>query len=80
MNPGLHPGDFVFELRQVVVKPLQLLGRRYETPPASAHAATVMAHAVESTTAGAMAPTMTVTVTAAVALSWYITHKGLPPI
>jgi hypothetical protein len=77
VNLGLHPGDFIFELRQVVVQALHFLGRRHKTPPTSAPAATVMAHAVEATTAVAMTPTMamSVSVTAAMALTWHITHK-----
>jgi len=80
MNPGLHPGDLLFEILQIAMQALQLLGRGHETPPAPAIAAAVMAHAVRAaTTRAVVAPAKTMSITvataAAVASSWHITHN-----
>ena len=81
MNPGLHPGDLLFEILQIAMQALQLLGRGHETPPAPAHATAVVAHAVVGgaatlAVAAAVAESMPAVMAIPVATSWHITHSA----
>jgi hypothetical protein len=86
MNPGLHAGNLFFELGQVVVQTLQLLGRRSEPPPAPAGAtARLAAGAVVVSMARACAAALPVTampmsvsvpMAVPMAASRYITHDA----